>query len=131
MQIHQINPWDWSLSLGYSQAVIIPGGCQQLHCAGQTSVDARGQPLHEGDMGLQITQVLNNLQALLASAQMTFADVCSLRLYSTDVSQTLNNYGLIVERFTEFEHKPAMTLVEVSALAIPSLLIEIDAVAAV
>ena len=39
MQRTPINPWDWSLKLGYNQAEIIEGTSRQLICAGQTAVD--------------------------------------------------------------------------------------------
>jgi hypothetical protein len=45
-----VNPWDWSIKLGYNQAEIIDGATRQLICAGQTSVDGEGNPLHPGDM---------------------------------------------------------------------------------
>ena len=45
-----VNPWSWSLNVGYNQAEIIEGAKRQLICAGQTSVDAEGNPQHPGDM---------------------------------------------------------------------------------
>ena len=42
MQRTAVNPWDWSLKLGYNQAELITGATRQLICAGQTAVDAQG-----------------------------------------------------------------------------------------
>lgn len=39
MERKAVNPWDWSIKLGYNQAEIIDGATRQLICAGQTGVD--------------------------------------------------------------------------------------------
>jgi enamine deaminase RidA (YjgF/YER057c/UK114 family) len=67
-----------------------PGQRDQRHervlvCAGQTSVDADGQPLHEGDMGAQVGQALDNLEAVLGEAGFALADVVRMNYFVTDV----------------------------------------------
>jgi predicted cobalt transporter CbtA len=42
MQRTAINPWPWSLQVGYNQAEAVSGHTTQLYCAGQTAVDAEG-----------------------------------------------------------------------------------------
>ena len=59
MERRIVNPWTWQDRLGYVQANEISGMERVLVCAGQTSVDADGQPLHEGDMGAQVGQALD------------------------------------------------------------------------
>lgn len=49
-----VNPWNWSLKLGYNQAEIIEGQTRQLIVAGQIAVDENGAPQHAGDMRAQI-----------------------------------------------------------------------------
>jgi hypothetical protein len=66
MQRTPVNPWDWSLKLGYNQAEIIVGTSRQLICAGQTAVDGVGNPQHPGDMRGQISLALDNLEGVLA-----------------------------------------------------------------
>ena len=63
-----VNPWSWSLNVGYNQAEILEGAKRQLICAGQTSVDADGNPQHASDMRGQITLALDNLEAVLHGA---------------------------------------------------------------
>ncbi len=58
MERTPINPWNWSLNLGYNQGEVISGATRQLNCAGQTAVDADGTPQHEGDMRAQIALVI-------------------------------------------------------------------------
>jgi enamine deaminase RidA (YjgF/YER057c/UK114 family) len=66
-----INPWSWSLRLGFDQAQLIEGHQRQLVCSGQDAVDADGNPQHPGDMAAQLELALDNLQAVLAAADMT------------------------------------------------------------
>ena len=44
MKRTSVNPWNWSLKLGYNQAEIIEGQTRQLIVAGQTAVDEHGSP---------------------------------------------------------------------------------------
>ena len=60
MERKAVNPWDWSIKLGYNQAEIIDGATRQLICAGQTGVDREGHPLHPGDMRGQIGAALDH-----------------------------------------------------------------------
>jgi len=73
-----INPWPWSLRFGYNQAEITDGADRFLVCAGQTSVDAEGNPQHVGDMRAQMTLALDNLEAVLNAAGMGLANITRL-----------------------------------------------------
>lgn len=75
MQRKPVNPWSWSLKLGFDQGQLIEGHQRQLVCSGQDAVDADGQPQHPGDMGAQLELALDNLDAVLAGGEMTFANV--------------------------------------------------------
>ena len=126
-----VNPWDWSLKLGYNQAEIIKGSSRRLICAGQTAVDGEGNPQHPGDMRGQISLALDNLEAVLAAANMGFGDIVRLGVYATNVDEALENFDLLGMRFGPLECAPPMTLLGVTQLAIPSLMFEIEATAAV
>jgi enamine deaminase RidA (YjgF/YER057c/UK114 family) len=130
MQRTAINPWDWSLRLGYNQAEIIERTSRQLICAGQTAVDANGNPQHAGDMRGQISLALDNLEAVLAKADMGLRNVIRLCVYSTDVQEALKNFDLLGMRFGPIQCAPPMTLLGVTGLAIPTLMFEIEATAA-
>lgn len=130
MQRTTVNPWDWSLKLGYNQAEIIEGTSRQLICAGQTAVDPEGNPQHAGDMRGQIGLALDNLEAVLAKADMSLINVIRLMIYTTDVDEALKNFDLLGMRFGPIQCAPPMTLLGVTRLAIPSLLFEIEATAA-
>ena len=125
-----VNPWDWSLKLGYNQAEIITDTSRQLICAGQTAVDESGAPQHPGDMRGQIGLSLDNLEAVLAAADMDLTNINRLGVYATDVDEALKNFDLFGMRFGPLRCAPPMTLLGVTRLAIPGLLFEIEATAA-
>lgn len=129
MQRTAVNPWDWSLKLGYNQAEIIEGATREVICAGQTAVDANGNPQHLGDMRGQIGLALDNLATVLNSAGMDLSHVTRLYIYATDVDEALRNFDLLGMRFGAVRNAPPMTLVGVTRLAIPGLLFEIEATA--
>ena len=125
-----VNPWDWSLKLGYNQAEIITDTSRQLICAGQTAVDSAGNPQHPGDMRGQISLALDNLEAVLAGADMNLSNIIRLGVFTTDVDEALKNFDLLGMRFGPLQCAPPMTLLGVTRLAIPGLLFEIEATAA-
>lgn len=125
-----VNPWPWSLPLGYNQAEIVTGQTRQLICAGQTAVDATGAPQHPGDMRGQLALALDNLQAVLDAAGMSLANVVRLTIHATDVDAALRNFDLLGQRFGPLGVAPPMTLLGVTRLALPPLMIEIEATAA-
>jgi enamine deaminase RidA (YjgF/YER057c/UK114 family) len=125
-----VNPWTWQDQFGYVQANEISGFERVLACAGQASVDADGQPLHEGDMAAQIGQALDNLETVLGEAGFALGDVVRLNFFVTDVDaffEAAETYGA---RFAQAGCRPASTLLGVARLAFPQLLVEIEATAA-
>jgi hypothetical protein len=50
MQRTAVNPWQWSVEMGFNQGEVVTGGARTLYLAGQTSMSAEGQPQHPGDM---------------------------------------------------------------------------------
>ncbi len=129
MERKAVNPWDWSIRLGYNHAEIIDGATRQVFCAGQTSVDGEGEPQHPGDMRGQIGLALDNLEAVLKSAGMDLSNVARLVVYATDVDAALSNFDLLGGRFGPHGAAPPMTLLGVTRLAMPGLLFEIEATA--
>ena len=71
---HQsVNPWSWQDQFGFSQAVTAPAPSRWVFCAGQTSTDGDGAPLHPGDMGAQVVQSLDS--TLLGVARLAYPDL--------------------------------------------------------
>ncbi|WP_293574775.1 RidA family protein [Phaeobacter sp.] len=129
MTRNAVNPWDWSLKLGYNQAELIETPAWQLICAGQTAVDATGNPQHAGNMRGQIALALDNLEAVLKAADMTLANVVRLGVFCTDVDDAMRHFDVMGQRFGPHRVAPPMTLLGVTRLALPELLFEIEATA--
>ena len=124
-----VNPWSWQDQMGYVQANEVYGAQRTLFCAGQTSVDEEGRPLHAGDMGAQLAQALDNLETVLGAAGAALSDVMRLNIYTTDVDLLFEAYGPAAARLAEAGCRPASTLLGVTRLAFPELLVEIEATA--
>jgi enamine deaminase RidA (YjgF/YER057c/UK114 family) len=131
MERRIINPWTWQDQFGYVQANDISRAQRTLFLAGQTSVDEEGRPIHPDDMAAQIAQALDNLEAVLREAGAALSDVVRLNLYTTDVDRLLEAHGTFAGRLAEAECRPASTLLGVTGLAFPELLVEIEATAVV
>ena len=100
-----------------------------LFVSGVVPVDGEGRLVGDDDVVAQARQVLANLGAVLAAAGATFADVVKVTLYLTDIADRVRINPVRQEVFGEA--RPASTLVEVSALAVPGAKLEIEAVALV
>ncbi len=126
-----INPWTWQDRLGFVQANEISGYQRVLLCAGQTSMDAEGTPIHAEDMRAQIIFVMDNLETVLEQSGLNLSNVMRLNYYTTDVDLFFEEYDAVTKRLTDAGCKPASTLLGVQRLAYPELLIEIEATAVV
>jgi enamine deaminase RidA (YjgF/YER057c/UK114 family) len=129
MEKRVINPWTWQDQFGFVQANDVSGGERTLYCAGQTSVDADGNPLHEGDMQAQVLQAIDNLETVLREAGFQLSDVVRLDVYTTDVDAYLEAAPAAGARLAEAGARFAATLLGVQRLAFPPLLVELEATA--
>ena len=128
MQRTPINPHVWTTALGFDQAQLIEGHQRQLICSGQDAVDADGKPQHPGDMAAQLELALDNLEAIVAAADMTLANIVRLNIYTTDVDELINqHFPRITDRFGHSRyatsvlgvaHLPAQFLVMLEATAV-------------
>jgi 2-iminobutanoate/2-iminopropanoate deaminase len=100
-----------------------------LFVSGCVPVDAEGRLVGEGDVVAQARQVFANVGAVLEAGGATFADVVKVTVYLTDVADRTRINPVRQEVFGDA--RPASTLVEVSALAIPGAKLEVEAVALV
>jgi enamine deaminase RidA (YjgF/YER057c/UK114 family) len=129
MQRSSINPVSWSVNLGFDQAELIEGHERLLVCSGQDSVDADGYSQHPGDMAAQLDVSLDNLEAVLAAAGMTLANVVRLNVYTIDFDEFVKHWATIASRFEKSEGRFATTLLGVTRLFTPELLVLLEATA--
>jgi enamine deaminase RidA (YjgF/YER057c/UK114 family) len=109
---------------GYSHAVT--GRGRWVATAGQVALDDAGQLVGPNDPQAQARQVFANLGRALAAAGASFADVIKLNFYVTDITM-LPAVRAIRDEYIDTARPPASTAVQVSALARPGLMIEIEA----
>lgn len=97
-----------------------------LHVSGMVSLSAEGEVVGEGDVTVQARRVHEYLGAVFAQAGASFADVLKVTVFLTDMADR----HAVNEVRKEFfgSAKPASTLIEVAALAVPGLLVEVEAV---
>ena len=116
----------WESVVGYSRALRVG---DRVLVAGTTAVDASGHVVGEGDVGAQARYVFDKIGMALAAAGSCLADVVRTRIYVTDMA-SWEAVGLAHgEVFKDV--RPVSTLVEVSKLIDPRLLVEIEAEAVV
>jgi enamine deaminase RidA (YjgF/YER057c/UK114 family) len=125
-----INPWKWQDEFGFAQAIEVTGVQRTLICSGQASQAGDGVPIHTGDMGAKTAQALDNLGTVLKQAGFELSDVVRMNIYTTDVDRFLAE-GVEVwgRRLAESGCRPATSLLGITRLAYPDLLIEFEATA--
>ncbi|OLF06773.1 enamine deaminase RidA [Actinophytocola xinjiangensis] len=124
-----VNPWAWSAALGYHQGEVVAGHTRTLFCAGQSAMAGDGTPRHAGDLAAQLALSLDNLESVLAEAGMTLANLVRLTVYATDVDGLLEHYGVLAGRLGAAGATPPTTMLGVSRLAVPDLLVEVEGTA--
>jgi enamine deaminase RidA (YjgF/YER057c/UK114 family) len=130
MEQRKINPWKWQDQYAFSQAIEVTNAARVLYCAGQTSVDDNGKPMHVGDMRKQLDQAFRNLETVLQASGYGLANVVRLNYYTTDVEAFLSAADVVGSRLAAAQSQPPGTLLGVAKLAFPGLMIEIEATAA-
>jgi enamine deaminase RidA (YjgF/YER057c/UK114 family) len=124
-----VNPVKWSVPMGFNQGEIVSGHSRTLYCAGQTATDGDGQTQHPGDMGAQVALSADNLAAVLDEAGMSLADLVTLKIYTIDVDRFFEHQGVLQARLRAAGAVPTMTLLGVTRLALPELMVELEGTA--
>jgi enamine deaminase RidA (YjgF/YER057c/UK114 family) len=122
-----INPTSWSINLGFDQAELVEGHTRLLVCSAQDAMDADGTPQHPGDMVGQLELSLDNLQAVLAAADMTLANVVRLNFYTTDIGGLFAHFDKVNDRFENSRY--ATTVLGVAQLPAPEFVVMLEATA--
>lgn len=129
MPIQHINPEGVARPTGYTH-VVVAEGRRLAFISGQVALDAQGNLVGEGDLARQAEQAYENLKTCLASIGATFSDVIKLTTYIVGYTpEARAAVRAVRERYLPAKSPPAHTLIGVQALALPGLLIEVEAVA--
>lgn len=121
------NPSDIAAPIGaYSHGVVTQAGARTLQVSGQVGIAPDGTV--PDDAGVQARIIWTNLKAILRDADMGVENITKMTAYLTDPAD-LPAYGPVRAEALG-DHRPASTLVYVSALVKPALKVEVDIVAA-
>lgn len=112
---------EFNISLGFIEG-------KRIHLSGQAAIDPQtGEIVGEGDFDKQVEQTFQNIETVLDEVDSGLDQIVKVQIYLTDMSF----FPRVVEYREEYftEPYPADTIVEINSLALPELMIEMDAMA--
>jgi enamine deaminase RidA (YjgF/YER057c/UK114 family) len=116
----------------YSHAVTIAGPAKLVYVSGQVSWGADGKVVGAGDMRAQCQQVFQNLTNVLRAAGAGWNDIIKMNGYMVGINaENVAAYREVRSGYLKAKQMPASTLVGVTSLVQPELLLEVEVVAAV
>jgi reactive intermediate/imine deaminase len=127
MDRQQINPWTWQDAAGFSQAWRVDAAGSLVFVAGQGPVSPDGQLVAKDDFDAQVRQTFENMRTVLDQSGASFESIVKLTVYLTDIAK-LRDFGRVRSEFITGP-APASTAVQIGGLALPGMMVEVEAIA--
>lgn len=129
MKVDYFNPEGLPKPRGYTQAVSISGPHKTVYVGGQDAVNERGEVVGKGNLKMQTTQVLSNIERALEAAGAKLENVVKLNVYVVAGQNPVEGFAAFQERWGGKPNPPVITVLFVVGLGNPEWLVEVDAVA--
>lgn len=134
LQIERIQPAGMNVRMqqgkpAYSHVVTVNGQGKTIYIAGQLARDADGNIVGPGDMRAQLEQTFKNLEACLKAAGASWADVVKTNTFVTDYAAFSQCSDVRIRYFGVAT--PTSTTIQISGLAQPGAMVEIEMIAVV
>ena len=132
MERTAVNPSEWGKEFFMHQGEVVSGATRRLRCSGQVSLKPDPDSelglgvAHVGDMAGQMSAALASVDEILAGAGMDRSNIVFLNFFTTDIDGFLANYGTYAEWIAPAGVMPPQSLIGVSRLVMPDLLVEIE-----
>jgi enamine deaminase RidA (YjgF/YER057c/UK114 family) len=129
--VEHLNPAELHKNPAYTQAVIVSGNATTIYVGGQNAVDASGNIVGKGDLGVQTEEVLQNIETALAAGGTELQHVVKWNVYILHGQSAQAGFEAFQKVWGKRPNPPVITALFVPALAHPDFLVEIDAIAVV
>ncbi|MBI2069519.1 MAG: RidA family protein [Elusimicrobia bacterium] len=123
-RLHVASHTPWESKVGYSRAV---RAGSMVFVSGTTATNEKGEIVSPSDPAEQARQALKNIEKALKGAGVALKDVVQTRIYVVDIDHWEEIGRVHAEFFKDI--RPATSMIEVSSLVHPDMLVEIEAVA--
>ncbi len=128
-QVKFLNPQGMHVNPAFSQAAVVSGEVRTVYVGGQNAVNARGEIVGVGDLGVQAAQIFDNLETALKAAGAGLSHIVKWSVYVCEGQSPEPAFAVFQQRWAGRADPPLITVLYVSALAHPDFLMEIEATA--
>jgi enamine deaminase RidA (YjgF/YER057c/UK114 family) len=129
--VQHLNPAGLHKNPAYTQAVVVSGHATTIYIGGQNAVDASGNIVGKGDLGLQTEKALQNIEIALEASGARLQHVVKWNVYILHGQSAQAGFEAFQRVWGQRPNPPVISGIFVPALAHPDFLVEIDAIAVV
>ena len=129
--VQHVNPETMHRNPAFTQMIMVSGAYRTLYIGGQDAVNAKGEIVGKGDLRAQTTQVLENIQTLLAAGGAGPEHIVKWTLYLVQGQDMRAGFAAAMKFWGNRPNPPTISFAYVVELANPDFLIEMDAIAVV